>query len=75
MYLVEHIWNKIEEVFKNPKKILETYYSCQNQNDILEGYKSEFDDIIKKIEKYSNGLKNLYKDMYLTESDFEKELK
>ncbi len=30
---------------------------------------------MKKIEKYSNGLRNLYKDMYLTESDFEKELK
>lgn len=55
--------------------MIEMYFSSKNQDDILNGYKSEFDDILKKIEKYWNGLKNLYKDMYLTENDFEKELK
>ena len=74
-YLLDNIWNKIELVFRNPKNTLESYYNSKNQNDIFDWYKWELDGIVKKIEKYSNGLRNLYKDMYLTDIDIEKELK
>ncbi len=75
IYLIEHIWNKIDSIFKNPKELLEKYYSSNNQNGILENYRTEFNDILKKIERYSNWLKSLYKDMYLADNDMEKELK
>lgn len=74
-YLVEHIWKKIEEIFKNPDTILEKYYNSKNQNNLIENYRNEFNEILKKIEKYTNWLKNLYKDIYLIENELEKEIK
>lgn len=74
-FLIDNIWEKIEEIFKNPDKVLEEYYNSKNQNNLIENYKEEFHDILKKIEKYSCWLKNLYKDIYLTDNDFEKEIK
>ena len=75
LFLIEHIWKKIEQIFKNPKQILEEYYSSHNQNTMLESYREEFDNILKNIERYMNGLKNLYKDIYLIENEVEKEIK
>lgn len=74
-YLIEHIWNKIDEIFKNPDKILEKYYNSKNQNNLIEKYRDEFNEILKKIEKYSNWLKNLYRDIYIIENEIEKEIK
>lgn len=74
-YLVESIWKKIEEIFKNPDIILEKYYNSKNQNNLIENYRNEFNEILKKIEKYTNWLKNLYKDIYLIENELEKEIK
>jgi len=52
-FLIDNIWEKIEEIFKNPDKVLEEYYNSKNQNNLIENYKEEFHDILKKIEKYS----------------------
>lgn len=74
-FLIESIWRKIEEIFKNPEKMLEEYYHSKNQNNLIENYKEEFYEILKKIERYSIWLKNLYKDIYLVENEIEKEIK
>lgn len=65
----------MEQIFENPKGTLEDYHKSRERDDRIDDYSKEFADLTKKTEKYSNGLKNLYKDIYLCESDFEKEMK
>ena len=69
------MWRKIEQVFENPKSTLEDYYKSRERDDRIEDYSKEYAELTKKAEKYSNALKNVYKDLYLCESDLEKEMK
>lgn len=66
IYLRDSIWNKVFELFSNPKEILESYYNDRNQNDRLNILNSELLEIDSNINKFKNWLSNIYDDYYTT---------
>jgi len=64
LYLVWKCWQKIEEVFRDPKKLLEEYYNESKKNNILEEYYKELDECNDGIKKTNTTIQNIYEDLY-----------
>ena len=68
-------WNKIEDTFKNPKKILEDYYHNWKKNEVLDEYYETLKKIEKGIEDTNFWIQNLYSDIYTTTNQNDKKNK
>jgi len=69
IFIVDTAWKEINNLLKNPDKILEKYYKANwTEISILEQYKEELEKITQEVEKNTNWLSYIYTEYY-TETD------
>jgi len=66
LFLFNKCWKKIDEIIRNPKKLLEEYYKDDKTTKSLNEFYDKISDIDKTIIKNNNTIQNLYEAIYST---------
>jgi len=76
LILIDAVWKKLNEIFKNPKEILEAYYQKDlEENDIIKKLKKEKNKLDESIEINEKALYNANDDYYSSSDIGKKSLK